>query len=128
MATNTHSITFKAIVLAVACVLSFIARAQDASGLRVLSDDLCGCLEKVDARAPNTAFEAGVRNCLEDAVVHHPGTVNALLQRNNGSDTKAVALGRMLGTLLDRDCAGFQVIKARLQQIQSTGSLKKGTT
>jgi hypothetical protein len=33
-----------------------------------------------------------------------------------------------LGTLLDRDCSSFQVIKARRQQLQGAGSLKKGST
>jgi hypothetical protein len=128
MAAITHSIPFNAFLVAVACVLSFSALAQDASGLRVLSDDLCGCLEKVDVRATDPALEYGVRNCLEDAVVYHPGTVNALIRRSHSSDPKAVILGRMLGTLLDRDCSGFRSIKVRLQQMQSTGTLRKGST
>jgi hypothetical protein len=128
MAIRIHSAPLTPIVLALACLLSHVARAQDASALRVLSDELCGCLEKVDARAPDRLLESGVRNCLEDAVVYHPGTVNALIQRSHSSDTKAVILGRMLGTLLQRDCTGFQVIKVRLQQMQSAGALKKGST
>ena len=105
-----------------------IVHGQTAQALNKLSDDLCGCIEKVDAKDIDAKLNANVRRCLEDAVVYHPATVNALIRREKGEGTNAFHLGRSFGTLLDRDCPAFQVVKARLQQIQTTGSLKKGRT
>lgn len=111
---------------AVGGVLSL--NAQSSSAVRQLSDDLCGCIEQLDPKTTDASLNIGVRRCLEDAVVYHPGTVHALIQREQGPGTKAFHLGRSLGSLLERDCSSFQVIKARLQQLQGAGSLKKGTT
>jgi hypothetical protein len=102
--------------------------AQSSAAMDRLSDDLCGCIQTLDPRASDVQLDAGVRHCLEDAVVYHPGTVHALIERGHGEGTKAFNLGRALGSLLERDCEAFQVIKVRLQQLQGAGSLKKGTT
>ena len=115
-------------LFAVAFLGGALVHGQTAQALDRLSDDLCGCIAHVDAKAPDAKLDASVRRWLEDAVVYHPATVNALIRREKGDGTNAFHLGRSLGTLLDRDCPAFQVVKARLQQIQTTGSLKKGRT
>lgn len=133
---NTFLMPFApVIVLRLSAALLFWAvvgvlsvNAQSSSAVRELSDDLCGCIEQLDPRTTDASLNIGVRRCLEDAVVYHPGTVHALIRREQGPGTKAFHLGRSLGTLLERDCNSFQVIKARLQQLQGAGSLKKGTT
>jgi hypothetical protein len=127
-ATSAPVLRCSATLLFLAVVGVFSANAQSSSAVRQLSDDLCGCIEKLDPRTTDATLDSGVRRCLEDAVVYHPGTVHALIQREQGAGTRAFHLGRSLGTLLDRDCSSFQVIKARLQQLRGAGSLKKGTT
>ena len=119
---------FSATLLFWSVVGMFSMNAQSSDAVRQLSDDLCGCIQQLDPKTPDAALDSGVRRCLEDAVVYQPGTVHALIQREQGPGTRAFHLGRSLGTLLDRDCSSFQVIKARLQQLQGAGSLKKGTT
>ncbi|MCC7501854.1 MAG: hypothetical protein IT229_04950 [Flavobacteriales bacterium] len=114
--------------MALALMGGVLLHGQTVQALDRLSDDLCGCIQRVDATAPDIKLDASVRRCLEDAVVYHPATVNALIRREKGEGTKAFHLGRSLGTLLDRDCPAFQVVKVRLQQIQTTGSLKMGRT
>ena len=122
------SSSLRTCLLALALWGGATVHAQTAQALNRLSDDLCGCIEHVDVKASDAKLDASVRRCLEDAVVYHPATVNALIRREKGDGTNAFHLGRSLGTLLDRDCPAFQVVKARLQQIQTTGSLKKGRT
>ena len=82
-----------------------------------LMDDLCGCMSGIDLKTSDNAVEAGVRNCLENAVVHYPAEVHDLLQRTPSAGTKAFQLGTALGANLLRVCEPFRAVKARLQQM-----------
>lgn len=104
------------------------ALAQDRAALDRLSTELCGCMVGIDPRSADAVLDARVKRCLEDAVVLHPGTVSALLERDRQEGDRAFKLGRTLGTLLERDCPGFQVIKARLQQMTPPATARRRAT
>lgn len=82
-----------------------------------LMNDLCGCMSAIDLRSGDRVVEAGVRDCLENAVVTHPAEVHALLQRTPAGGSKAFQLGSALGGNLLRVCEPFRAVKARLQQM-----------
>ncbi len=82
-----------------------------------LMTDLCGCMSALDLRADDGTVEAGVRNCLENAVITHPAEVQALLSRTPSTGTRAFQLGTALGGNLLRVCEPFRAVKARLQQM-----------
>lgn len=92
-----------------------------------LMDDLCTCISRIDAGASDARVDGGVRHCLEDAVVTHPGEVLDLLHDRPASANKAFDLGLALGGSLERDCPHFHLIRARLQQMPPRTSGKKGT-
>ena len=91
-----------------------VAQSADRASLMT---DLCGCMSDIDLRADDRAVEAGVRDCLENAVVAHPAEVHALMQRAGASGSKAFQLGSALGGNLLRVCEPFRAVKARLQQM-----------
>lgn len=97
-------------------VNSSAARAQHADRPSLMVD-LCGCMSDIDLKGSDNAVEAGVRDCLENAVVHHPAEVHALLQRTPSAGSKAFQLGSALGGNLLRICEPFRAVKARLQQM-----------
>lgn len=92
------------------------AVAQNADRASLMSD-LCGCMSDIDLNSDDRAVEAGVRDCLENAVVHHPAEVHTLLQRAPSAGSKAFQLGSALGGNLLRICEPFRAVKARLQQM-----------
>lgn len=92
-------------------------RAQNTADRASLMTDLCGCMSAIDLRKTDAAVEGAVRNCLEYAVVMHPAEVRALIQRPRNGGSKAFQLGSVLGGNLERVCAPFRAVKARLQQM-----------
>ena len=92
------------------------AKAQNADRPSLMTD-LCGCMSAINLRSDDRTVEAGVRDCLENAVVEHPAEVHALLQRTPAGGSKAFQLGSALGGNLLRVCEPFRAVKARLQQM-----------
>jgi hypothetical protein len=91
-------------------------RAQNADRPSLMVD-LCGCMSAIDLRAEDHRVEAGVRNCLENAVVMHPSEVQAVLRNTPPTGSRAFQLGSALGSNLLRVCEPFRAVKARLQQM-----------
>lgn len=75
-------------------------------------------MSAIPAQSEDALFTARVRQCLENAVVHHPSEVLDLLERYPEQRNKAYVLGLILGSTLEGRCAGFDLVKARLQQQQ----------
>lgn len=92
------------------------AMAQDADRPSLMTD-LCGCMSAINLASNDGAVEAGVRNCLENAVLMHPAEVQAVLSHTPTSGSRAFQLGTALGSNLLRVCEPFRAVKARLQQM-----------
>lgn len=121
---------FATLVLACSLMLFAASRshAQRTAGVPLLTEDLCGCIAAIDLRTDDRAVNTSVRNCLEEAVVRHPGEVLSLLDRYPQRGDKAYVLGLVLGGALENGCAPFGAVKARLRQMPGQGSLKKPGT
>lgn len=119
-----------ALLLACSLMLCLAARShgQAATGTPLLTDDLCACMAAIDLKGDDRAVSTGVRSCLENAVVRHPGEVLALLDRYPQRGDKAYILGLVLGGALEKGCAPFRAVKARLQQMPGQGALKRPGT
>lgn len=109
-------------------VLLFVTSSLNSAGQNAdrpsLMSDLCGCMSAINLASDDRTVEAGVRNCLEDAVVMHPAEVQAVLSRTPTSGSRAFQLGTALGSNLLRVCEPFRAVKARLQQMPPA---KQGT-
>lgn len=104
------------------------AQMQERSARPGLQEELCSCMSAIPANSDDARFEANVRTCLENGVLHHPGEVLDLLERHPQRGNKAYLLGLILGGALEGRCAGFQVVKARLQQMPArVPNDRKGT-
>jgi hypothetical protein len=101
--------------------------AQSLQGPDALAADLCACMDHVDTRASDASVNAAVKGCLEAAVIRYPAAVNRLLAGQPGNEDRAYALGRSLGSLLRRDCPGFDAVRVRLKQAQGTVPARRGT-
>ena len=102
--------------------------AQDTKKPGGLIDDLCSCMSGIPMSGDNSAVQQDVRRCLEDAVVAHPGETLALLHRRPAQTNRAFQLGLLLGGSLEKQCPGYRVVKARLQQMPPSRLLKKQGT
>ncbi len=114
-----------AALLALASV-TLLAQADPA--MERMESELCSCMSAVDVKARDGVFEQSVRNCLEDAVVHHPAAMNTLLKDASGTGPKGVQLGELLGQQLDRRCTAFRAIRERLRRLNQQGALLKSAS
>jgi hypothetical protein len=106
---------------------STAAWAQTLQGTDALAADLCACMAQVDTRGSDASVNTAVKECLGSAVIRYPAAVNRLLARQPGAEDRAYALGRSLGSLLRRDCPGFDAVRVRLQQAQGAAPARRGT-
>ncbi|MFZ1688003.1 MAG: hypothetical protein WAU70_11305 [Flavobacteriales bacterium] len=92
-----------------------VQKVSSPSPLEALTNDLCGCFSAIDLAQKDAVIDARVKRCMEDAIVRHPAAVRALIQQQRKQNTVGFDLGRALGSLLDRSCAGYQRVKQRLR-------------
>lgn len=109
-----HHLKHLLVIVALALPLSAL-RAQD--GAPRVADDLCSCISRIDGTTQGHVLSNAVSNCLEDAVVHHPGEVLSLLERAPKQGTRAYQLGVVLGSILQRDCPAFRAVQLRLRDV-----------
>ena len=74
-------------------VASMTLFAQADPAMERMENELCGCMSAVDVTGRDAAFQGSVRHCLENAVVHHPAAMNALLKDASGAGSKGNQLG-----------------------------------
>jgi hypothetical protein len=91
----------------------------------VMMSELCGCMSNIDTHGSDRSVEAGVRGCLENAMLEHPVEVRAILQHRSESGSKAYQLGTALGGALQQMCAPFRAVRERLQRMPQP--VKQGT-
>lgn len=105
------------LVLGLGLAVSAAGQVARTSARPGLQEELCTCMSAIPPDSDDRYFESQVRTCLENGVLHHPGEVLDLLDRYPDRGNRAYLLGLVLGGTLEGRCAGFNVVKARLQQM-----------
>lgn len=124
LSSPTKMLTMRTALFATALLVFLCnASAQSRTSGPLLINDLCTCMGHVDVKADDHVFLMGVRQCMEDGVVDHPGEVLALLKRYPDRTDKAYLLGLLLGGALEGSCDTFHAVKARLQTMPGQGSV-----